>query len=211
MLVFQTSQAQLLQLQDPVSSKNFNPDKYAGIRGTPLFQDKWIHGSVVTTKGVYPDLELKIDLYDNILFFNKDDASFELLDQIVSVKLFPKWPDTLQQFIFVKGMSQNGLRPEQYVQALVGTGAIQLYRSDIKQVTEMSEINAGMIKTFANTSRYYIKKGDQFKLVKLNKEEIMPFLMDKEAELNSVMDAKKLNLKKETDIIQLIQAYNKAQ
>lgn len=211
MLVFQTSQAQLLQLQDPVSSKNFNPDKYAGIRGTPLFQDKWIHGSVVTTKGVYPDLELKIDLYDNILFFNKDDASLELLDQIVSVKLFPKWPDTLQQFIFVKGMSQNGLRPEQYVQALVGTGAIQLYRSDIKQVTEMSEINAGMIKTFANTSRYYIKKGDQLKLIKLNKEEVMPFLMDKEAELNSVIEAKRLNLKKESDIIQLIQAYNKAQ
>jgi hypothetical protein len=211
MLVFQTSQAQLLQLQDPVSSKNFNPDKYAGIRGTPLFQDKWIHGSVVTSKGIYPDLELKIDLYDNILFFNKDDASFELLDQIISVKLFPKWPDTLQQLIFVKGMSQNGLKPEQYVQALVGAGAIQLYRSDIKQVTEMSEINAGMIKTFANTSRYYIKKGDQFKLVKLNKEEIMPFLMDKEAELNSVMDAKKLNLKKESDIIQLLQAYNKAQ
>jgi len=211
MLVFQTSQAQLLQLQDPVSSKNFNPDKYAGIRGTPLFQDKWIHGSVVTSKGIYPDLELKIDLYDNILFFNKEDASFELLDQIVSVKLFPKWPDTLQQIIFVKGMSQNGLRPEQYVQALVGTGAIQLYRSDIKQVTEMSEINAGMIKTFANTSRYYIKKGDQLKLIKLNKEEIMPFLMDKEAELNSVIEAKRLNLKKESDIIQLVQAYNKAQ
>jgi hypothetical protein len=211
MLVFQTSQAQLLQLQDPVSSKNFNPDKYAGIRGTPLFQDKWIHGSVVTSKGIYPDLELKIDLYDNILFFNKDDASFELLDQIVSVKLFPKWPDILQQIIFVKGMSQNGLRPEQYVQALVGTGAIQLYRSDIKQVTEMSEINAGMIKTFANTSRYYIKKGDQLKLIKLNKEEIMPFLMDKEAELNSVIEAKRLNLKKESDIIQLVQAYNKAQ
>ena len=211
LLVFQTSQAQLLQLQDPVSSKNFNPDKYAGIRGTPLFQDKWIHGSVVTTKGGYPDLELKIDLYDNILFFNKEDASFELLDQIVSVKLFPKWPDTLQQFIFVKGMSQNGLRPEQYVQALVGTGAIQLYRSDIKQVTEMSEINAGMIKTFANTSRYYIKKGDQLKLIKLNKEEIMPFLMDKEAELNSVIEAKRLNLKKESDIIQVIQAYNQVQ
>lgn len=211
MLVFQTSQAQLLQLQDPVSSKNFNPDKYAGIRGTPLFQDKWIHGSVITTKGIYPDLELKIDLYDNILFFNKEDASFELLDQIVSVKLFPKWPDTLQQFIFVKGMNQNGLKPEQYVQALVGAGAVQLYRSDIKQVTEMSEINAGMIKTFANTSRYYIKKADQLKLIKLNKEELMAFLMDKEAEVNAVIEAKRLNLKKEADIIQVIQAYNKAQ
>lgn len=211
MLVFQTSQAQLLQLQDPVSSKNFNPDKYAGIRGTPLFQDKWIHGSVVTTKGIYPDLELKIDLYDNILFFNKEDASFELLDQIISVKLYPKWPDTIQQFIFVKGMNQNGLKPEQYVQALVGAGAVQLYRSDIKQVTEMSEINAGMIKTFANTSRYYIKKGDLLKLIKLNKEELMSFLMDKEAEVNAAIEAKRLNLKKESDIIQLIQAYNKAQ
>lgn len=211
MLVFQTSQAQLLQLQDPVSSKNFNPDKYAGIRGTPLFQDKWIHGSVVTTKGIYPDLELKIDLYDNILFFNNEDASFELLDQIISVKLFPKWPDTIQQFIFVKGMNQNGLKPEQYVQALVGAGAVQLYRSDIKQVTEMSEINAGMIKTFANTSRYYIKKGDLLKLIKLNKEELMSFLMDKEAEVNAAIEAKRLNLKKESDIIQLIQAYNKAQ
>jgi hypothetical protein len=211
MLVFQTSQAQLLQLQDPVSSKNFNPDKYAGIRGTPLFQDKWIHGSVLTSKGIYPDLELKIDLYDNILFFNKDDASFELLDQIFSIKLFPKWPDTLQQLIFVKGMSQNGLKPEQYVQALVGAGAIQFYRSDIKQVTEMSEINAGMIKTFANTSRYYIKKGNEFKLIKLNKEEVMPFLMEKEAELNAVIEAKRLNLKKESDIIQVIQVYNKGQ
>ena len=211
MLVFQTSQAQLLQLQDPVSSKNFNPDKYAGIRGTPLFQDKWIHGSVITSKGIYSDLELKIDLYDNILFFNKEDASFELLDQIYSVKLFPKWPDTVQQYIFVKGMNQNGLKPEQYVQALVGIGAIQLYRSDIKQVTEMSEINAGMIKTFANTSRYYIKKENELKLIKLNKEEIMPFLIDKEAELNSVIEAKRLNLKKESDIIQLIQVYNKAQ
>jgi len=211
MLLFQTSQAQLLQLQDPVSSKNFKPDKYAGIRGTPLFQDKWIHGSVLTSKGIYPDLELKIDLYDNILFFNKDDASFELLDQIFSIKLFPKWPDTIQQLIFVKGMSQNGLKPEQYVQALVGVGAIQLYRSDIKQVTEMSEINAGMIKTFANTSRYYIKKGNEFKLIKLNKEEIMPFLMEKEAELNAVIEAKRLNLKKESDIIQVIQVYNKGQ
>lgn len=72
----------------------------------------------------------------------------------------------------------------------------------------MSEINAGMVKTFANTSRYFVKKGDQFKLVKLNKEEIMPFLVEKEAEINDFMAKKKLNLKKEADFVQLIQAYN---
>jgi len=72
----------------------------------------------------------------------------------------------------------------------------------------MSEINAGMVKTFANTSRYFVKKGDQFKLVKLNKEEIMPFLAEKEAEMNDFIAKKKLNLKKEIDFVQLIQAFN---
>jgi hypothetical protein len=200
--------AQLLQLQDPVSSKNFNPDKYAGIRGTPLLVDKWQHGSVITNKGFYADLELKIDLYDNQVFFNKNDESFELLDQIVAVRLFPKWPDTVIQQVFIKGMTQNNIKPEQYIQVLVAQGAVQLYRSDIKQVTEMSEINAGMVKTFANTSRYFVKKGDQFKLVKLNKEEIMPFLAEKEAEIKDFIAKKKLNLKKEADFIQIIQVYN---
>jgi hypothetical protein len=36
----------------------------------------------------------------------------------------------------------------------------------------------------------------------------MPFLIDKEAEVNSVIEAKRLNLKKESDILQIIQAYN---
>ena len=200
--------AQLLQLQDPVSSKNFNPEKYSGIRGTPFYQDKWIRGIVTTNLGVYYDLELKINLYDNAVFFNKDGEPFELLDKIVSVQLLPKWPDTTNQMVFSKGMNQAGLKPDQYIQVLVGTGAIQFYRSDIKQVSEMSEINAGMVKTFSNTSRYYLKKGDQLKFIRLNKEDILVFFGDKEADMNSIITEKKLNLKKEGDIIQAIQAYN---
>ena len=200
--------AQLLQLQDPVSSKNFNPEKYSGIRGTPFYQDKWIRGIVTTNLGVYYDLELKINLYDNAVFFNKDGEPFELLDKIVSVQLLPKWPDTTNQMVFSKGMNQAGLKPDQYIQILVGTGAIQFYRSDIKQVSEMSEINAGMVKTFSNTSRYYLKKGDQLKFIRLNKEDILVFFGDKEADMNSIITEKKLNLKKEGDIVQAIQAYN---
>jgi hypothetical protein len=202
------AQAQLLQLQDPVSSKNFNPEKYAGIRGTPFLQEKWIHGAVTTNLGIYNDLELKIDLFENALFYNNGGEPFELIDKIVEVKLFPKWPDNKIELVFTKGISQAGIKPEQYVQVLVGNGAVQFYRSDIKQVSEMSEINAGMVKTFSNTSRYYIKKGDQFKFIRLNKEDVMSFLMDKEAAINAIIAEKKLNLKKEGDIAQAIQAYN---
>jgi hypothetical protein len=85
---------------------------------------------------------------------------------------------------------------------------VQFYRSDIKQVSEMSEINAGMVKTFSNTSRYYIKKGDELKFIRLNKEDILPFFADKEAAINAIIIERKLNLKKEADIVQAIQAYN---
>lgn len=200
--------AQILQLQDPVSSKNFNPEKYSGIRGTPFYQDKWIHGNVTTNLGVYNDLELKINLFDNAVFFNKDGEPYELLDKIITVELFPKWPDNINQLVFTKGMNQAGLKPEQYIQVLVGTGSLQLFRSDIKQVSEMSEINVGMVKTFSNTSRYYLKKGEQFKFIRLNKEDILPFFVDKEGDMNSIITEKKLNLKKEADIVQAIQAYN---
>jgi len=203
-----TANAQLLQLQDPVSSKNFNPEKYAGIRGTPFLQDKWVHGAVTTNLGIYNDLELKIDLYDNVLFYNNGGEPFELIDKIVEVKLFPKWPDNKNELVFTKGISQAGIKPDQYVQVLVGTGAVQFFRSDIKQVSEMSEINAGMVKTFTNTSRFYLKKGDQFKFIRLNKEDIMSFFIDKDAAINAVIVEKKLNLKKEGDIVQAIQAYN---
>jgi hypothetical protein len=131
-----------------------------------------------------------------------------LVDKILEVKLFPKWPDNKNELVFIKGLNQGGLKPEQYVQVLVGAGAVQFYRSDIKQVSEMSEINAGMVKTFSNTSRYYIKKGDQFKFIRLNKDDIMAFLMDKEVDINAIITEKKLNLKREGDIAQAIQAYN---
>ena len=84
-LTLQSSQAQLLQLQDPVSSKNFNPDKYAGIRGTPLFQDKWIHGSVITSKGIYPDLELKIDQSEEKILIL--DEKLKSVVELINTKL----------------------------------------------------------------------------------------------------------------------------
>lgn len=130
------------------------------------------------------------------------------MDKIISVQLFPKWPDTSNQMVFIKGLNQAGLKPDQYIQVLVSSGTVQFYRSDIKQVSEMSEINAGMVKTFANTSRYYIKKGDELKFIRLNKEDILPFFVDKEAAINAIIIERKLNLKKEGDIVQAILAYN---
>jgi hypothetical protein len=46
-------------------------------------------------------------------------------------------------------------------------------------------------------------------LVRLNKSEILPFLQDKDAEVQAYIIEKKLNLKKDSDLILLLQFYNK--
>lgn len=194
-------------LQDPVSTKSFNPEKYSGIRGTPFLVDKWYKGTVTTPKGVYQNLELKFDVYENTLFFNKDDESFELLDEIISFTLMPKPGDEAGYLVFRKGISGAGLSGREYVQVLLD-GQVGLYKLPLKQVSEMSEINAGIVKTLTNNSKYYISKNKQLRFIKLNKAEVLDALNDKQDKIQSYIDEKKLLFRKETDLVDVLKYYS---
>lgn len=199
--------AQIMQLYDPVANRPFNSEKYSGIRGTPFQTDKWYKGSVMTTKGIYQNLELKLDAYDNKLYFNNDDQSFEFQDEVTSFTFMPKPADSSTYMHFVKGITGNSLSPNQFVQVLV-KGNVTLYKSDIKALTEMSEINAGMVKTFTTISRYYILKDNIVSLIKINKSDVLALLKNQEEKINAYMSQHKISLKKESDLIEIVAYYN---
>jgi hypothetical protein len=204
---FANIQAQNMQLFDPVANRTFNTEKYTDIRGVPFLFDKWIKANVYNDKGVYEGLEIKYDLYENKLYFNKNDQSYELQDNVLNFVLFPKAGDASSAMYYKKGFKGSGLNESQYVQVLAD-GNIQLIKSDVKSLTEMSEINAGMVKTFATTTRYYIINKAETKIVRLNKSEILPYLQDKDAQIQTYITEKGLNLKKDADLIALIKYYN---
>lgn len=208
MLFSSTAFAQNISiLQDPVSSRIFNVEKYAEIRGTPFFMDKWIRGSVITTRGIYENLELKFNLYDNAVFFNKQDEAFELQDDIVSFTLMLK-PDRPESYIhFQKGIVGPGIMGSQYVQVLE-KGATSLYRLHLKHVSEMSEVNAGIVKTFTNGTKYYTEKNKLVTLLKTDRESVLALLADKAEQLNSFISANKISFKKEEDLIKVFKYYN---
>ena len=206
-LLLGTSGAQIIQLYDPVANRPFNAEKYSGIRGTPFLTDKWYKGNVVTTKGIYKNLELKLDVYDSKLYFNNNDESFEFQDPVLSFTLMPKPADSSTYMHFIKGVTGNSLSQNQFVQVLV-KGNITLYKSDIKSLTEMSEINAGIVKTFITTSRYYLSKDNVLSLIKISKADIMPFLKNQEDKINAYLSQYKLSLRKEDELIEIIAYYN---
>ena len=184
-----------------------NPEKYSGIRGTPFLVDKWMKGTVTTPKGVYQNLELKFNVYDNALFFNKNDESFELQDDIVSFTLMPKPDDAASYLIYKRGITGADLKDYQYVQVLL-EGNINLYKLDLKQLSEMSEINAGIVKTFTNNSKYYIGASKNLQFIKLNKSEFLNALKDKQELLQKYCSEKKISFKKDADFIEVLKYYN---
>jgi hypothetical protein len=193
-------------LQDPVTSKRFNSEKYSGIRGTPFLFDKWIKGTVNTPGGAYQNLELKFNVYDNALFFNKDDESFELQDNILSFTLMPKPNDPSTHLLYRNGIAGADLKGNEYVQVLL-EGTVGLYKRDLKQLSEMSEINAGIVKTFANTSKYYIMKNNQLQFLKINKSEVLNILSDKQDKINAYITEKKYSFRKDAELVDVLKYY----
>ena len=199
--------AQVIQLYDPIANRTFDTERYSGIRGTPFLVDKWQKGSVLTVKGIYQNLELKFDAYENKLYFNKNDESFEFQDPIISFTFIPNSSDTSLNMKYIKGLSGSGLTPNQFVKVLA-EGKVSLYRSDIKAVSEMSEINAGMVKTFANVTRYYVVKDKVTQLIKINKSEIMNLVKDQEAKIQAYISEHKISIKNESDAAEILFYYN---
>ncbi|HJV20266.1 MAG TPA: hypothetical protein VJ552_10350 [Sediminibacterium sp.] len=194
-------------LQDPLSSRIFNIEKYAEIRGTPFLADKWTRGSVTTTKGVYENLELKYNVYDNALFFNKNEEAFELQDEIVSFTLMHK-PGIQESYsVYKKGVTGSGLSAQQFVQVLA-EGGVDLYRLDLKHVSEMSEVNAGIVKTFTGGIKYYVKKDKAVTLIKADKESALLLLADKADQVKNYITSNRISFRKEEDLIKVFKYYN---
>lgn len=196
----------VISLQDPVSGKLFTPEKYSAIRGTPFLLDKWVKGSVTTLKGIYQEVELKYNVYDNILFFKKGDETYAFQENVLSFTLKPRPKDSTSYMVYVKGIPGTDFRDNQYIRVLLD-GAISLYKLDLKQLSEMSEINAGMIKTFTHNAKYYIGMGGKLTFIKLAKADLLSVLSDKQEALETYISKHSLSFKKEADVILLLKYY----
>jgi hypothetical protein len=195
------------QLSDPVTNKNFSLEKYSEIKGSPFMIDKWIEGSVTTPKGIYQKLLLKYNAYENLLIFNNNDEPYEFQETILAFTLMPKPGENASNLNFKNGISANGIQPQQFIQVLE-EGKINLYKYFGKQVSEMSEINAGMVKTFTPNIKYYIGNSSSLNFTKLNGNDCLQLMADKKELIDKYLAEKKLSLKKESDFVEIIHYYN---
>lgn len=199
--------AQRAVLSDPVSAHFFNPQKYSGVRGTPFLFDEWTEGTVAVTRGTYTGQKLKLDLYENKLYFEKEGQMYEFKEDVQGFTLMPIAADSSSYLYFTKGPTAKGIEGNQYVQVLA-EGPISLYKVIAKALTEVNEINVGMVNTFRTINRYYVVKGGQMQIIRLTKKELLPFLSDREEKVQAFLKVKNVSLNKEADAVSLLHYYN---
>lgn len=199
--------SQSMVLHDPVSARVFNTTRYSNILGTPFLFDKWITGSVLTPRGIYKDIQLKLDAYDNTLYFNRDEKLFEFEDQITGFVLMPNPADSSSYLRFRKGLSATGLKSEQYLQ-IMSEGKMTLYKLDTKILSEVNQINQGVIQSFTNATRYYVMKNNTLQQIKLGKAEILGVLSDKKQQVEAYVDKNNLSFKRDKDVAIIFNYYN---
>ncbi len=203
----QASFSQNVVLHDPMTSRYFDAQKYTGILGSPFLFKDWIKGSVATSKGVYQNIELKYDAYENTLLFKREDKSFEFEDDVKEFILMRNVPDSNSYQYFIKGIIADGLSAQKYVQVL-SIGKIKLYKLNARLMTEVSQINEGIKKSFTNVTKYFAGEDGHIQEINLNKKDIIQLLKDKDQEVQQFIKANSLNLKKEDDVAALINYHN---
>ncbi len=61
---------------------------HANIEGSPFLFEEWRTGKITLRNNrFFENVQLKFDVYNNKFFYNKNDSLYEILDDVVEIRL----------------------------------------------------------------------------------------------------------------------------
>jgi hypothetical protein len=200
------SNAKAQALISDISGSPVSESKYVNVEGNPFLTEEWVKSDVKLANGtVYKDVAVRLDVVtDELLFKNTDGKILAFVDPVAEFTFI----STNQHFINgISGLS--GYTPKSYFQAL-NEGKAKILKKTNKTVVERKEYNsATTTKSFVENSAYFLlTSAGQIVPLKKDKKFILATLGDKSGPLETYINDKKLNLKKDADLTNLVDYYN---
>ncbi len=133
----------------PIGAKN-------DTKGTPLFLENWVNGSVVLKNGVkFNNSELNFSLYEDKLYFRRDNQFF-VVDGIIS-EFYLESGEANKPFHFVSGYpSTNTTNDNTYFQVLADGGHYQLLKWQHKKIRDVYSYGGVNESEYVNQEAYYV-------------------------------------------------------
>ena len=181
------------------------------IAGSPLFKDQWGLGIVQFKNGIkFTDSTVGFSLYNGRLFFKKDNIAYSIDYPVTAFVL--KYPENLNEdkiYSFKNGFPAiNGNDSLTFYEILYGGESLKLLKCLQKKVQETYSYGVGGRKQYSLKEEFFIFLCKQNEMIDLginpNEKTIAKKLKRFSNEIKSYLSTRKLNLKNDDNLIQLI-------
>ncbi len=186
----------------------YHKDHYQGVNGHPFFDEiLWETGSVVYDNQRYDSIEIKYDIYSDLLLIKYIDQQ----GYIRSIQLYREKVSAFQikdhHFVNIREDSLLGYISGYYDLLVPGDRASVLAKRR-KEVNETNTLNS-LEYRFVINDILYIRIDENFYEVK-NRKSMLKTLSDRKSELKSFMKLNKKRFKKdhEKKLVEVVKYYN---
>ena len=190
--------------------KKYDP----AVSGSPFINADWIPAKITLSRGKeMGPLLVRLNIESNEVYFldstGKEMVALEgLIKKIDFINYYSK--DSIR-YIFKSGYPNIDKQNENYFYQVFTDGKIELLAKKFKYIrTVKDELSGEIIKDFVDgTVTLYVYSFDNMQLFQPKIDFVLSLLIDKHEEVNTFINANKINLKKTSDLIKLFSYYNK--
>ena len=184
-------------------------------KGSPLFLEKWVNGSVNLKNGVkFNDSALNYSLYEDKLYFKRDNQFF-IVAGIINDFYLAKDEDNKAQglYHFVSGYPASATTNENtFYQLLADGGKYQLLKWQHKRIREIYNYGGANESEYVGQEAYYVFEKAAHKMWNLgnkaNVQQIKNTLSVDDATWKAYLDKHSSNSKGESAMIELVSVMN---
>jgi hypothetical protein len=178
--------------------------------GSPFLFEDWTPGKVFLFNGnQFDNVMLKFDALRNKFFFNRNDSTFELEDDVTEVRL-QNANDASAEMDFKKIVTTDNRLPMAGFVQVLASGKVPLYKLYAKRIEGENTTNgifSSEKKIVTHNSLWTIINNESIP-VKLNSRSLEELTSDKKDQVQDYVKSKKLNVKNEKDFAAAVAYYN---
>jgi len=195
-----------------VTGKPFTSKSKLNVEGSPMLSDTWYEGMVIFEKGQSINkIELQFNLYENELYFKKDDQVYTFADAVREFSIPFNDEGEIRILKFRNGYSPQHKRDlKSFYQVLADGKKLQLLKYVSMIVREIWEYSAPVKKHYELKEELFIQDNLSGELIAIKKDRqsLIKALPAYSSSINKLAKENDLDLNSEQGMTRLIQLLN---
>ncbi|MBN1187483.1 MAG: hypothetical protein JXB49_34725 [Bacteroidales bacterium] len=185
---------------------------YLNVKGSAFLYNDWQKGDLILKNGdVLTNINLKFDLYANNLIVYHDLLHYQVLLDEGNVKGFTLRSASGEKYFIArenKGIKTKYETTDDIIMQVLAEGEVSLYKLEYRKMQKQSKSNEKTTAEFLNRKEYhFFIKGQDYN-VKWKKKLLLGYYSDYKSDINFYVRHHHLRLRKENDLVELVQYLN---